>query len=84
MGQQVLNQNALFYDFCIERHIPPDHLIGQIDQVLDLNQLRHHLSSFYSGTGRPSIDPELMMRMLIVGYCYGIHSDFIWNAQADS
>lgn len=75
MGQQPPDQNALFYDFCIERHVPPDHLLRQIDQVLDLSHLRQHLTSYYSTTGRPSIDPELMIRMLIVGYCYGIRSE---------
>ncbi|MET0117003.1 MAG: IS1182 family transposase [Sedimenticola sp.] len=75
MGQQPPDQNTLFYDFCIEQHIPPDHLLRQIDQVLDLSELRHHLSSYYSTTGRPSVDPELMLRMLIVGYCYGIRSE---------
>ena len=75
MGQLPAAQNALFYDFCIERHVPVDHLLRQIDQVLDLSPLRQHLSSFYSSTGRPSIDPELMIRMLIIGYCYGIRSE---------
>ena len=75
MGQQSHGQNELFYDFCLDRHVPTNHLLRQIDQVLDLSQLRQHLSSFYSTTGRPSIDPELMVRMLIVGYCYGIRSE---------
>jgi transposase len=75
MGQQPPDQNALFYDFCIEQHVPPEHLLRQIDQVLDLSRLRQHLTAFYSTTGRPSIDPELMIRMLIVGYCYGIRSE---------
>ena len=75
MGQQPPDQNALFYDFCLEQYVPPEHLLRQIDQVLDLSQLRQHLSSFYSSTGRPSIDPELMIRMLIVGFCYGIRSE---------
>ena len=75
MGQQNHGQNKLFYDFCIEQYVPSRHLLRQIDQVLDLSQLRQHLSSFYSQTGRPSIDPELMIRMLIVGYCYGIRSE---------
>jgi len=75
MGQQNYGQNELFYDFSIEQHIPPDHLLKQIDQVLDLSGLRQHLTDFYSHTGRPSIDPELMIRMLIVGYCYGIRSE---------
>ncbi|WP_321529023.1 IS1182 family transposase [Sedimenticola selenatireducens] len=75
MGQQPPGQNALLYDFCIEQHVPPNHLLRQIHQVLDLSDLRDHLSSFYSSTGRPSIDPELMIRMLIIGYCYGIRSE---------
>lgn len=75
MGQQSPNQNALFYDFCLDQYVPPDHLLRQIDQVLDLSHLRQHLTSFYSTTGRPSIDPELMIRMLIIGYCYGIRSE---------
>jgi transposase len=75
MGHQTTGQNQLFYDFCLEDHVPTDHLLRQIDQVLDLTQLRDHLTSFYSKTGRPSIDPEIMIRMLILGYCYGIRSD---------
>ncbi len=75
MGQQPPDQNALFYDFCLEHYVPPDHLLRQIDQILDLSHLRQHLSSYYSTTGRPSIDPELMIRILIVGYCYGIRSE---------
>lgn len=75
MGQQPPDQNALFYDLCLDQYIPPDHLLRQIDQVLDLSHLRQHLSSYYSTTGRPSIDPELMIRILIVGYCYGIRSE---------
>ena len=75
MGQQPPDQNALFYNLCLDQYIPPDHLLRQIDQVLDLSHLRQHLSSYYSTTGRPSIDPELMIRILIVGYCYGIRSE---------
>ena len=75
MGQQPPDQNALFYDFCLDEYIPPDHLLRQIDQVFDLSALREHLSDYYSHTGRPSVDPELMIRMLIIGYCYGIRSE---------
>lgn len=75
MGQLPASQNALFYDFCLEKHIPEDHLLRQIDQFLDFDQIRQHLQPFYSTTGRPSIDPELMIRMLLVGYCYGIRSE---------
>jgi transposase len=75
MGRLPAAQNALFYDFCLEKHIPEDHLLRQIDQFLDFDQIRQHLQPFYSTTGRPSIDPELMIRMLLVGYCYGIRSE---------
>jgi len=62
MGRQAPEQNALFYDFCIERHVPHNHLLGQIDQVFELDFLGEYLASFYSRTGRPSIDLELMLR----------------------
>lgn len=75
MGQLAADQNALFYDFNLEQRIPDDHLLRKIDQFLDFSQIRSHLHSFYSYTGRPSIDPELMIRMLLVGYCYGIRSE---------
>jgi len=75
MGQLPPEQNNLFYEFCLDRHVPTDHLLRQIDRVLDLTSLREHLSVYYSHTGRPSVDPELMIRMLIVGYCYGIRSE---------
>lgn len=68
-------QSALFYEFCLERHFLSDHLLRRIDAVLDLGGLRAHLAPYYSSTGRPSVDPELMIRMLIVGYCYGIRSE---------
>ena len=75
MGQLPPDQNVLFYEFCLENYVPEDHLLRQIDPLLDLSDLRDHLASFYSHTGRPSIDPEVMLRMLIVGYCYGIRSE---------
>lgn len=75
MGELPPDQNHLFYDFCLDQRVPSNHLLRQIDQVLDLDDLRQHLSDYYSHTGRPSIDPELMIRMLVVGYCYGIRSE---------
>ena len=75
MGQLPPDQNALFYDFCLENYVPQDHLLRQIDPFLDLSDLRAHLATYYSPIGRPSVDPELMIRMLIVGYCYGIRSE---------
>ncbi len=73
MGELAPDQNNLFYDFCLEQQVPANHLLRQISQVLDLGNLRQHLYSYYSHTGRPSVDPELMIRMLIVGYCYVIN-----------
>src|SRR3546814_9883761 len=53
-------------------HVPSDHLLRSIDRFVDLGYLREHMRAYYSETGRPSIDPELMIRMLIIGYCMGI------------
>ena len=75
MGHQLGEQAALFYEFSLERHVPADHLLRSIDRLVDLDGLRRELSSFYSTIGRPSIAPELMIRMLLVGYCFGIRSD---------
>jgi transposase len=75
MGQQADIQDQLFYSFNLDSHVPSDHLLRGIDRFLDLSDLRRYLAPFYSHTGRPSIDPELMMRMLIVGYCFGIRSE---------
>ena len=65
----------MFYEFSLEGHIPADHLLRSIDRFVELGELRRELSSFYSTMGRPSVDPELMIRMLIVGYCFGIRSE---------
>ncbi|CAM4045540.1 IS1182 family transposase [Bordetella muralis] len=75
MGHQAGGQERLFYAFNLEDVIPPTHLLRAIDRCLDLSELHRHLAEHYSHTGRPSIDPELMIRMLIVGYCYGIRSE---------
>jgi len=75
MGERAVAQEALFYSFSLERHVPGDHLLRSIDRFVDLSDLREHLRPFYSETGRPSIDPELMIRMLIIGYCLGIRSE---------
>ncbi len=75
MGQNGGNQNRLFYSFNLEDHVPASHLLRGINQFFDLADLRAYLAPFYSHTGRPSIDPELMIRMLIVGYCFGIRSE---------
>jgi transposase len=75
MGERRVDQGALFFEFSLERHVPPEHLLRAIDRFVDLNELRTHLAPFYSETGRPSVDPELLIRMLLVGYCYGIRSE---------
>ncbi len=75
MGQHSGNQNRLFYSFHLDDYVPSDHLLRGIDRFLDLSELRRHLSPYYSHTGRPSVDPELLIRMLIVGYCFGIRSE---------
>ena len=67
-------QGALFYEFSIDDHVPADHLLRCIDRFVDLGDVRRHLAPFYSTTGRPSVDPELMIRTLIVGYAFGIRS----------
>jgi transposase len=75
LGERRVDQGALFYDFSLERHVPADHMLRAIDRFVDLGEVRGRLAPFYSSTGRPSIDPELLIRMLIIGYCYGIRSE---------
>lgn len=75
MGPRQVAQGALFYEFSLERHVPDDHLLRAIDRVVDLGAVGARLAPFYSMTGRPSVDPELMIRMLLVGYCLGIRSE---------
>jgi transposase len=74
MGERRVQQEALFYEFSLERHVPETHLLRHIDRFVELDGLRRELAPFYSEMGRPSIDPELLIRMLIVGYCFGIRS----------
>jgi len=75
MGEKQVEQEALFYGFSLERHVPDDHLVRSIDRFVDLSSAREHLKPFYSTTGRPSIDPELLIRMLIIGNTQGIRSE---------
>ncbi len=74
MGRQTVDQSQLFYLFNLEKRIPERHLLRRINPIVGriLGEFRQKLQPFYSEIGRPSIDPELMIRMLIVGYCYGI------------
>jgi transposase len=77
MGRQAGDQSQLFYLFNLEARIPSRHLLRRINPIVTrvLTELRVKLEPFYSEIGRPSIDPELMLRMLIIGYCYGIRSE---------
>jgi len=75
MGPRQVEQAALFYEFKLDRHVPSDHLLRSIDRFVDFCGLRRELAPFYSWTGRPSVDPELMLRMLLIGYCFGIRSE---------
>jgi len=75
MGHRQVEQAALFYEFSLDKHIPADHLLRSIDRFVELGDVRRELTPFYSSTGRPSVDPELMIRMLIIGYCFGIRSE---------
>ena len=75
MGDRKVDQGSLFYQFSLDRHVPTGHMLRSVDRFVDLEGVRAHLAPFYSATGRPSIDPELMIRMLLVGYCFGIRSE---------
>ena len=76
MGERRVMQETLFYGFSLERHVPDGHLLRKIDRFVDLSDVRAHLEPYYRcEVGRPSIDPELMIRMLIVGYYFGVRSE---------
>ena len=74
MGRQE-TKRELFVLISLNEYVPEDHLLRAVDQYLDLSEFRENLAQSYSHTGRPSVDPELMARMLIIGYCYGIRSE---------
>ena len=75
MGRLKSEQAQLFYQFQLDDAVPEDHLVRKIDTVLDLSWLRSELAAHYSSIGRPSIDPVLMIRMLIIGYVFAIRSE---------
>jgi transposase len=75
MGRREGGQGQFFYEFNLDEVVPPDHLVRKIDAVLDLGWVHKELAPYYSHTGRPSIDPVLMIRMLIVGYVFAIRSE---------
>ena len=75
MGQRKREQEQLFYYFCLDDAVPDDHSVRELAAVLDLSGVYAELASYYPTIGRPSIDPVLMIRMLIVGYVFGIRSE---------
>src|SRR3954466_4354907 len=75
MGRLKSEQTQLFYQFRLDDAVPEDHLVRKIDAALDLSWLRSELAPHYSSMGRPSIDPELMIRMLVVGYVFAVRSE---------
>jgi len=77
MGRQSSDQASLFYEFRLDDRIPKDHLLRRINVFVTpvLGDLRERLQLYYSEIGRSSVDPELMLRMLIIGYCYGLRSE---------
>jgi transposase len=75
MGRLEGGQERLFYNIRLEDQVPANHLVRKLDAVLDFEGIRSQLKPFYSDIGRPSVDPELMIRMLLLGYCYSIRSE---------
>ena len=77
MGRRRRDQGKLFYSFRLEDRIPANHLLRRIDVFVTaaLGDLHDELAPHYSDIGRPSVDPELMIRMLVVGYCFGLRSE---------
>ena len=77
MGRKHREQASLFYEFRLDDMIPKGHLLRRINVFVTsvLDDLHEQLGPFYSDIGRPSIDPELLIRMLIIGYCFGIRSE---------
>ena len=76
VGQQTRSE-SLFYYFRLEDHIPDDHLLRLVDRHIDFAFVREALKANYSHTGRPLIDPEVLLRILLIGYLYGIRSDVL-------
>jgi transposase len=75
MGRQNSDQGPLFYEFCLDEAVPEDHLVRKINAILDLSWVYVELEPHYPTLGRPSVDPVLMIRMLIIGYVFGLRSE---------
>jgi transposase len=83
MGRLNHDQRQLFYSFCLEDAVPGDHLVRAIAEVLDLSWVHTELAPHYSNVGRPSIDPVLMIRMLVIGYVFAIRSALCREVQVN-
>jgi len=75
MGRQNNDQGPLFYEFRLDEAVPDDHLVRKINAVLDLSWVHAELAPHYPTVGRPSVDPVLMIRMLIIGYVFALRSE---------
>src|SRR5262249_33358741 len=75
MADRLVMQESLFYEFCLDEFVPSNHMLRAIDRFVDLSDLRRRLAPFYCLMGGPSIDPELMIRLLPLVYCLGIRSE---------
>ena len=75
MGRRNHDQEQFFYSFRLDEAVPEDHLVRKIAAVLDLSWVHSELAPYYPTMGRPSIDPVLMIRMLIIGYVFAIRSE---------
>jgi hypothetical protein len=75
MMSQQSRTESLFYYFRLEKQITTDHLLPMIASHVDFSFIHEELKDFYCATGRPSIDPEVLLRLLLVGYLYGITSE---------
>src|SRR4029453_14517767 len=75
MGRLTGGQGQLFYEFHLDDVVPADHLVRRIDAVLDCGGIPQGVAPFFNNPGRPSIDPELMIRLLLVGYVFAIRSE---------
>ncbi len=75
MGRLERDQEQLFYRYNLDELVPGDHLVRKLAAMLELSWLREEFAPYYSHTGRPSIDPELMIRMMLVGYIFAIRSE---------
>ena len=69
MGERTIRQSSLFHGFSLEDHVPLDHLLRSMDRFVEPSDIRPQLAPYYSAMGGPSVDPELMIRMLLIGHC---------------